>query len=591
MVTLLRLASQRIIDNPYFNLSITRATRIGEWRDLLTSTFKYLTDVNLSFSIVNSYHMKYIIIPSVILSIIAILSLDPNLWVTSDVHHFYFEIMAVVLSTVVAFYCITRSYTLNEKFSLFIGIGFLTIAIIDFLHATLSFNAVGNSPFLRYFIPQTWFAGRTFLGAMLAIAVIKYAHVQTASDFDVRATADLNRNNNLQGEKAPAISHKSADRLDSTLLFSLIFSVLAISVVGVSFFTIFPDIVTDNPIHRPYEIPSLILFSVALFYFYKKKLYKTNDVFYKGILGALIIDIFGQIIMTYSATNFDTAHNVPHILKISAYFIIVISLAISSIQYNKILRQREKIILDQFEKLQEADKMKDDFINIAAHELRTPIQPILALTGILRSKVQDIEERKLLDITMRNARRLLRITNNILDTAKIESQMLRLNKERTNLGDLITNTINDMILDNNIENQNKLRFLDHPKNIFVEVDKIRLSQVIYNLLANSIKFTEKGIISVILEKGENEAIIKVKDSGRGIDGEIQHDLFSKFITKSHSGETGTGLGLFLCKNIVEAHGGRIWANDNRDNNENGATFTFTLPLSKQYERVEIRGKQ
>lgn len=535
--------------------------------------------------------MKYIIIPSVILSIIAILSLDPKLWMTSDVHHFYFEIMAVVLSTVVAFYCITRSYSLNEKFSLFIGIGFLTISIIDFLHATLSFNAVGNSPFLQYFIPQTWFAGRTFLGAMLAIAVIKYAHVQTASDFDAKTSADLNRDNNLQEGKAWGINHKSPDRLDSTLLFSLIFSVLAISVVGVSFFTIFPDIVTNNPIHRPYEIPSLILFSVALFYFYKKRLYKTNDVFYKGILGALIIDIFGQIIMTYSASNFDTAHNVPHILKISAYFIIVISLAISSIQYNKILRQREKIILDQFEKLQEADKMKDDFINIAAHELRTPIQPILTLTGILRSKVQDIEERKLLDITIRNARRLLRITNNILDTAKIESQMLRLNKERTNLGDLITNTINDMILDNNIGNQNKLRLLDHPKNIFVEVDKIRLSQVIYNLLANSIKFTEKGIISVILEKGENEAIIKVKDSGRGIDGEIQHDLFSKFITKSHSGETGTGLGLFLCKNIVEAHGGRIWANDNRVNNENGATFTFTLPLSKQYERVEIRGKQ
>ncbi len=534
--------------------------------------------------------MKYIIIPSVILSIIAIISLDPKLWMISDVHHFYFEIMAVVLSTVVAFYCITRSYSLNEKFSLFIGIGFLTIAIIDFLHATLSFNAVGNSPFLRYFIPQTWFAGRTFLGAMLAIAVIKYAHIQTTSDFDVRATADLNRDNNRQREKTSDIGHKSADRLDSTLLFSLIFSVLAISVVGVSFFTVFPDIVTDNPIHRPYEIPSLILFSVALFYFYKKRLYKTNDVFYKGILGALIIDIFGQIIMTYSASNFDTAHNVPHILKISAYFVIVISLAVSSIQYNKILRQREKIILDQFEKLRETDKMKDEFINIAAHELRTPIQPILTLTGILRSKVQDIEERKLLDITMRNARRLLRITNNILDTAKIESQMLRLNKERTNLSDIITNTINDMILDNNIENQNKLRLLDHPKNIFVEADKIRLSQVIYNLLANSIKFTEKGIISVILEKGENEAIIKVKDSGRGIDGEIQHDLFSKFITKSHSGETGTGLGLFLCKNIVEAHGGRIWANDNRVNNETGATFTFTLPLSKQYERQEIREK-
>jgi len=498
--------------------------------------------------------------------------------------------MAVVLSTVVAVYCITRSYSLNEKFSLFIGIGFLTIAIIDFLHATLSFSAVGNSTFLRYFIPQTWFAGRTFLGAMLVIAVIKYAHIQAASDFEVTATADLNRSNNGHAEKTSYTNYKSSDRLDNTLLFSLVFSVLAISVVGVSFFSVFPDIVTDNPIHRPYEIPSLILFSMALFYFYKKRLYKTNDVFYKGILGALIIDIFGQIIMTYSASNFDTAHNVPHILKISAYFVIVISLAISSIQYNKIVREREKIILDQYEKLREADRMKDEFINIAAHELRTPIQPILLLTGILRSKILDIEERKILDITMRNARRLLRITNNILDTAKIESQMLRLNKERANLSDLITNTINDMILDSDIENQNKLRLLDHPKDIFVEVDKTRLSQVIYNLLANSIKFTEKGTISVLLEKGENEAIITIKDSGKGIDGEILHNLFSKFTTKSRSGQTGTGLGLFICKNIVEAHGGRIWANDNSANNENGATFTFTLPLSKQYERQEIREK-
>ena len=90
-------------------------------------------------------------------------------------HHFYFEMIAVILSAIVAFYCITRTYTLREKFSLFVGIGFVTITIIDFLHAVFSFNAAGNSIFLYYFIPQTWFAGRTFLGAMLVIAVLKYA--------------------------------------------------------------------------------------------------------------------------------------------------------------------------------------------------------------------------------------------------------------------------------------------------------------------------------------------------------------------------------------------------------------------------------
>jgi hypothetical protein len=127
-------------------------------------------------SFLRSVHFRYIIIPSVVLSAIAFAStISPNSWVVSDADHFYFEIFAVILSTIVAFYCITRAYTLNEKFSLFVGIGFSTIAIIDFLHAVFSYIAVGNTEFLSYFIPQTWFAGRTFLGAMLVIAVAKYA--------------------------------------------------------------------------------------------------------------------------------------------------------------------------------------------------------------------------------------------------------------------------------------------------------------------------------------------------------------------------------------------------------------------------------
>jgi signal transduction histidine kinase len=135
---------------------------------------------------------------------------------------------------------------------------------------------------------------------------------------------------------------------------------------------------------RPYENPSLILFSIALFLFYKKKLYNSNDAFYKGILGALIIDVFGQIIMSYSSTNFHTAHNVAHILKNSGYFIIIVSLVMSSIQYNKISKQREATIRLQYNKLKEMDKMKDEFINVAAHELRTPIQPIIGLSEVLR---------------------------------------------------------------------------------------------------------------------------------------------------------------------------------------------------------------
>ena len=119
-----------------------------------------------------------------------------------------------------------------------------------------------------------------------------------------------------------------------------------------SFVIIFPGVVIDNPpIHRPYEIPSFILFLIALVYFYKRGLYKKKDIFYKGILLALLIDIFGQIIMAFSVTSFDTAHNVGHVLKDVAYFVNIIALALSSIQYNAILSERNAVIQSQFQKL------------------------------------------------------------------------------------------------------------------------------------------------------------------------------------------------------------------------------------------------
>jgi len=118
--------------------------------------------------------------------------------------------------------------------------------------------------------------------------------------------------------------------------------------------------------------------------------------------------------------------------------------------------------------------------------------------------------------------------------------------------------------------------------IFIEADRGRLNQVVSNLLNNAIKFTNKeGIIITTAEKKDTHVVISVKDTGTGIDPEILPRLFTRFATKSES-KTGTGLGLFISKNIVEAHGGRIWAENN--SHEKGATFTFSLPLSKEKQR-------
>ena len=243
----------------------------------------------------------------------------------------------------------------------------------------------------------------------------------------------------------------------------------------------------------------------------------------------------------------------------------------------------------QYEKLKEADNMKNEFINVAAHELRTPIQPILSLSQVLQSKIKDTKQRELLDAIVRNAKRLQRLTNNILDVSKIESHSLNLNKEQFELSNVISNCISDIEDQDEKVRNGKLELFYEPtkQDIFVEADRVRISQVISNLLNNAVKFTEDGAVSidVVVKENNNNGnnngniiIVSVKDSGEGIDPEILPKLFTKFATNS---KKGTGLGLFICKSIVEAHGGRVWTQSNNTGGERrtGATFCFSLPIT------------
>ena len=241
------------------------------------------------------------------------------------------------------------------------------------------------------------------------------------------------------------------------------------------------------------------------------------------------------------------------------------------------------------EQLKIHDKMQREFINIASHEMKTPTQAILGYSDLVQKHPEKREE--MLNAISRNAIRLQKLTNDILDVTRIESQTLNLNKENFDLIDLIGNIVEDyrsqIEKDNNNNNFNLELLYNKPSvNSFliVEADRERVSQVISNLLNNAIKFTKQGVISItaIEEKGSNEVIVKVQDTGQGIDSGILPRLFTKFATKSF---TGTGLGLFISKSIIEAHGGKMWAKNNSDDLHNGekegiggATFAFTLPL-------------
>ena len=251
-----------------------------------------------------------------------------------------------------------------------------------------------------------------------------------------------------------------------------------------------------------------------------------------------------------------------------------------------------------YRRLELQEKMEKEFVNMAAHELRTPVQPLLGMTDILMSQFEEDEEQqqeagkkktqnnKKKEITVtkeeiemiaRNVKRLERLTSDILDVSRIEGNALKLNLEVIDLNEKIRIVVNDEI--SAIPQGKALKIIFDRREkapLFVKGDKSRLFEVLSNLIGNAIKFTDSGgTITVTAEKtaAKNEAIVSIKDTGKGIDMEILPRLFSKFASKS---DKGTGLGLFLSKGIIQAHGGKIWAENNKDGI--GATFRFTLPL-------------
>jgi signal transduction histidine kinase len=243
---------------------------------------------------------------------------------------------------------------------------------------------------------------------------------------------------------------------------------------------------------------------------------------------------------------------------------------------NDSLIESNRLLEAANEQLKVHDRMQKEFINVAAHELRTPIMPILGDAQYIERQFDTDDpriqiEKDQVSSLIRNAKRLDRLASDILDVTRIESKSLKLNKEKFNLKDIVLSNLAD-IKRFEYEGSGFPDIKYTPKDIFVYADKGRLSQVIANLLSNAIKFTDKGVISIETSESDGEVIASIRDSGSGIDPEIFPKLFSKFITKS---DRGTGLGLFISKSIVESHGGRIWAENNRF--ELGATFYFSLP--------------
>jgi two-component system, OmpR family, sensor histidine kinase VicK len=232
-----------------------------------------------------------------------------------------------------------------------------------------------------------------------------------------------------------------------------------------------------------------------------------------------------------------------------------------------------------YEQLKYKNETQRQFLNIAAHELRNPIQPILGLAEVMLSNknLNVIQQEELLRIIINNAKKLHFLTNNLLDVARIDENLFSLELQEFDIVELANEVIKEVR--NQITNKKiKIDLQCNEKSLNVIGDKIRLNQVFLNLINNSIKYTDEGDILLSIKRDSNNdntiALVQIKDKGLGIQENVKQKLFSKF-TKGT--KVGTGLGLFICKNIVESHGGKIWAENNTDK---GATFSFTIPTSR-----------
>lgn len=339
----------------------------------------------------------------------------------------------------------------------------------------------------------------------------------------------------------------------------------------------------------------------------------------EGILSRQQTDLFIQRAISFAA------------IAAVAFFIIRLNSKLKQKVKEKTnsLEESNKKLVKSNELLGAQDKMQREFINVAAHELRTPIVPILGFSEVLYSKVKELrqkenkqeeleqlqEQEEMLEIILRNADRLHQLTEDILDVTRIESQTLKLRKERFNVNDLILEVIEDSRKRIAKGNVKLMHEMENNSTAIVDADRRRLTQVISNLLDNAIKFTKEGTVTVtanirrkvtdsdnsregkegaVKEEEQEEVVIAVKDTGSGIDPELIPRLFTKFATKSYR---GTGLGLYISKSIVEAHGGKMWAMNNYENGSNfdrrlrGATFYFTLPLVSKTELTAEENKE
>lgn len=243
------------------------------------------------------------------------------------------------------------------------------------------------------------------------------------------------------------------------------------------------------------------------------------------------------------------------------------------------------------ERLKELDELKDEFVSLASHELRTPMTVIKSYVWmLLNGKMGELNQNQktYLERTFSSTEGLIKLVNDMLNISRIESGRLTIDPTPTDIGKLVYEVVTEMQTKAAEVGIHLSCTLPHSP-VIVKADAGRIREVLINLIGNSIKFTSKdgSIVVTVDPEGHDFALVKVKDNGRGISSFDILKLFKKFNMVGNSHLTkekgqGTGLGLYLSKSLIELHGGKIWAESEGQNK--GSTFSFTLPIDHNFQK-------
>jgi len=550
------------------NYSNSSGKKENEFQKSLGNNEK--TNKSSIFSVI----FKFTLIPIFVLLIFAYFASDPNRWVVTGIDHFYMEMIAVILSFIVAYYLIARGYALRDKLSLFLGLGFHVAGIIDLLHGIFAIMNLGESAFEGYFIPQTWVAGRIVMGIIMMIAIAKFSSFQKKDDLDT--TRSLSK---------------------TVAIYTISLTALGVGITALSLIQPFPFVIIDFIIKRPYEIVSASFYIIALFFFYKNKMYQISDKFYKGIVLVLMIDIFANIIISYSTFVFDNPFNIAHALKNVSYFVLIIAISSSVIdryKQQKIMTEQlgesTKIINVQLKKLETVDKQKEEFASMVTHELKSPLTPIMGYCEMLKDAsfgpltqdqigyVAKIES---------NTLTLERLISDVLDVQRLEMGKMKFNKENFDVDKLLCKLKQDFLP---IMKDKGIEFVVVDiQNLSITSDEFRLRQVFNNLIRNSIDFVplKNARIEIGAKKENGKIIFHVKDNGSGIPKDKQKNIFKKFYqvdtsaTRRHS---GAGLGLVISQGMINGLGGEMWF-ESEPGKE--TIFHFTVLTAEKNDNGEV----